>query len=188
MTKHVTFIIGSLRKGSFNAQFATIAAEALAHRGIDVDYLDFADVPVFNQDTEQPTPTAADRVRTQVAEADALWVFSPEYNFSYPGGLKNLLDWLSRPIKPFDFGGPTPLSGKTVAIASVAGKSAGAGVRAKLAELFRSPFTNNTLIGGEGTGASLTPDAFATGTASFDEETRAKLVAQAEELAAAIAD
>ena len=48
---------------------------------------------------EFPTPGEILRVRDEVSKADGIWIFTPEYNHSYPGGLKNLLDWLSRPVK-----------------------------------------------------------------------------------------
>ena len=48
------------------------------------------DVPVFSQDIEFPAPEAVRRVRKAVADADALWIVSPEYNHGVPGGLKNL--------------------------------------------------------------------------------------------------
>ncbi len=36
------------------------------------------------------------RVRERVTQADGVLITRPEYNFSVPGGLKNVLDWLSR--------------------------------------------------------------------------------------------
>ena len=52
----------------------------------------------MNQDIEHPAPEAVMRVREAVREADGLWLFSPEYNHAIPGPLKNLIDWLSRPV------------------------------------------------------------------------------------------
>lgn len=89
-------IIGSLRKDSYNRQLALVAKEVIDNRA-DFKILDFADVPLFNQDIELPTPMAVKRVREQVLLADGIWFFTPEYNHSIPGVLKNLIDWLSRP-------------------------------------------------------------------------------------------
>lgn len=50
----------------------------------------------MNEDIEFPAPEAVKRVREAVKAADGLWFFTPEYNHSYPGVLKNLIDWLSR--------------------------------------------------------------------------------------------
>ena len=41
----------------------------------------------MNQDIEFPAPEAVARVRKEVAEADGLWFFTPEYNHSYPGAV-----------------------------------------------------------------------------------------------------
>lgn len=40
------------------------------------------------------------KVRDMVKAADGTWLFTPEYNYSIPGTVKNLLDWLSRPLSP----------------------------------------------------------------------------------------
>ncbi|WP_065465281.1 NADPH-dependent FMN reductase [Bifidobacterium breve] len=44
--------------------------------------------------TNANPPAAVAAARKAVVEADGVWIFSPEYNYSYPGVLKNLLDWL----------------------------------------------------------------------------------------------
>ena len=93
MSKKVLFIVGSLRKGSFNHQLASQAENILADKA-EVSYLDFKDVPFFNQDIESPAPTAVAKAREEILAADAIWLFSPTYNWAIPGVVKNLLDWL----------------------------------------------------------------------------------------------
>ena len=132
--KKILFVIGSLRTKSFNRQVANVAKEIIGNRA-DVQELDYSDLPLLNQDIEQPEPEAVARIRKAVAEADGLWIFTPEYNMSYPGHLKNLLDWLSRPVKFMDYGTPTCINGKRVAISGAGGKAATANCRAKLTEL-----------------------------------------------------
>ena len=90
-------ITGSLRRDSFNRQLAQTAKMLLAERA-NFELLDFSDVPLFNQDIEYPAPEAVRRVRAAVKAADGVWFFTPEYNHSFPGVLKNLIDWLSRPV------------------------------------------------------------------------------------------
>ena len=58
----VLFIVGSLRQGSFNHQLAAQAEKALAGKA-EVAYLDYKDVPFFNQDLESPAPAAVAKVR-----------------------------------------------------------------------------------------------------------------------------
>ena len=132
--KKILFIIGSLRAKSFNRQVANVAKEIIGNRA-EVQELDYSDLPLLNQDIEQPEPAAVARIRKSITEADALWIFTPEYNMSYPGHLKNLLDWMSRPVKPLDYGTPTCINGKRVAICGAGGKAATANCRAKLTEL-----------------------------------------------------
>ena len=109
--KKILFIIGSLRKESFNRQLA-LEAEKMIGTQAEVTYLDYSDVPLINQDIEFPEPEAVGRLRATVKEADGIWVFSPEYNFSYPGHVKNLFDWLSRPLVAGDYETPTVINGK----------------------------------------------------------------------------
>ena len=132
--KKILFVIGSLRAKSFNRQVANVAREIIGNRA-EVQELDYSDLPLLNQDIEQPEPAAVARIRKTITEADGLWIFTPEYNKSYPGHLKNLLDWLSRPVKPMDYGTPTCINGKRVAISGAGGKAATADCRAKLTEL-----------------------------------------------------
>ena len=132
--KKILFIIGSLREKSFNRQLANEAMKIIGDRA-EVSELNFNDLPRLNQDIENPEPMVVARIRKTVSEADAIWIFTPEYNLSYPGHLKNLLDWLSRPVIPMDYGTPTCINGKRVAISGAGGKAATASSRAKLTEL-----------------------------------------------------
>ena len=132
--KKILFIIGSLRAKSFNRQVAHVAKEIIGEMA-EVQELDYSDLPLLNQDVEQTEPVAVARIRKAVTEADGLWIFTPEYNMSYPGHLKNLLDWLSRPVKFMDYGTPTCINGKRVAISGAGGKAATADCRKKLTEL-----------------------------------------------------
>ena len=93
-------IAGSLRENSYNRQLAEAAGALMREKHPEVGYgiLRWEDVPFMNQDIEHPAPEAVTRVREAVRETDGLWLFSPEYNHAIPGPLKNLLDWLSRPV------------------------------------------------------------------------------------------
>jgi chromate reductase len=90
-------IAGSLRKNSFNRAVAREAQKIVGDRA-DFEILDWSDVPFMNEDAEFPAPESVKRVREAVKAADGVWFFTPEYNHSVPGVLKNLIDWLSRPV------------------------------------------------------------------------------------------
>jgi chromate reductase len=89
-------ICGSMRKASLNRALLDAVAEVLpAHaRMTQVDSLD---LPIFNSDLEDPP--AVVQLKAAIAAADGVVFGVPEYNYSIPGGLKNALDWVSRPPK-----------------------------------------------------------------------------------------
>ena len=132
--KKILFIIGSLRTKSFNRQLANEAKNVIGNRA-EVLELDYSALPLLSQDIEQPEPAVVAQIRKTVSDADAIWIFTPEYNLSYPGHLKNLLDWMSRPVKFMDYGTPTCINGKRVALSGAGGKAATADCRKKLTEL-----------------------------------------------------
>ena len=175
--KKVLMIVGSLRKNSFNHQLAKQVAAMLAGKA-EVRFLQFADLPFMNQDIEFPAPESVARVRQAVQEADGIWIFSPEYNYQIPGVLKNLLDWLSRPLVPNDWERGSAVKGKPVTISGVARRSAAAGVRKHLSALLE--VMSMKLIGGVGSGAALDAGAFQTGVLNLTEENLAAIRAQAE--------
>ena len=174
--KKIMFIIGSLRTKSFNRQLAMKAKEIIGDRA-KVSELDYSDLPLLNQDIEQPEPTAVSRIRKAVSEVDAIWVFTPEYNFSYPGHVKNLFDWLSRPIKPLDYATPTCINGKRVAISGAGGKAATANCRTKLTELLS--FIKADVLP-EQTGIAVPAEAWGTDVLTLTDEQIAQLKAQAD--------
>lgn len=136
MEKKILFIVGSMRNHSFNRQLANDAKKMIGDKA-DVTFLDYRNIPFMNQDIEFPAPEEVARIRFEVEQADGIWIFTPEYNFSYPGVLKNLLDWLSRPLKQGDFGGASAISGRKVTFSAVAGRAAAKGSRAKLEEVLK---------------------------------------------------
>jgi len=92
--------------------------------------------------------------------------------------LKNLLDWLSRPLAPNDWERGSAVKGKSVTISGVAGRSGAAGVRKHLSALLE--VMSMKLIGGMGTGISADAESFATNKLHLSEENYAALQEQAE--------
>ena len=181
--KKIVFVVGSLRKKSFNGVLAGIAESALKGKA-DVTYIRPDEVPFLNQDIEFPPPEAVVKVRNIVQEADAVWIFSPEYNYNIPGAEKNLLDWLSRPLIADDPERMTAVVGKKVTICGVGGKNMTATVRARLVDMLE--FMRMELVGGMGNGFALPPSAFATGAWEPEQEVVEAIYKQAEELLRAL--
>lgn len=176
--KKILFVVASLRTKSFNRQMAIVAKEIIGNRA-EVQELDFSDLPLLSQDIEQPELEVLARIRKDVSEADGLWIFTPEYNMSYPGHLKNLLDWLSRPVKPMDYGTPTCINGKRVAISGAGGKAATADCRAKLTELLT--FMKADVLK-EQVGIAVPAEAWGTDVLTLTEEQKAELKVLADKL------
>ncbi len=100
---NVIGISGSLRKGSFNTA-ARRAAQGLAPEGMTIEVAQIGDLPLYNDDVRAAGfPPPAERLRAQLAAADAILLVTPEYNYSISGVLKNAIDWASRPPnQPFE--------------------------------------------------------------------------------------
>ena len=178
--KNILFIVGSLRKQSFNRQLAALAEKMLADR-YNITYLAFEDVPLMNQDLEASVPASVNRVRKEVLAADGIWIFTPEYNFSYPGLLKNLFDWLSRPMDISDFTNPSAVVGKKVTASGAGGKNQTMSCRAKLNELLE--FIKMDVMKEPQTGIVLGVEAWTKGEFNLTDEQMAQLKEQAEKFA-----
>jgi chromate reductase len=96
----VLALSASLRVESLNTRLISLAANRLAAHGatIDVAAMSEFDSPSYNADTQELAgfPAGVEEFRHRLEPAHAVVVSSPEYNFSMPGGLKNLIDWASR--------------------------------------------------------------------------------------------
>lgn len=107
----VVTLLGSLRKGSFNAMVARTLPK-VAPAGMEVAPLpSIVDIPLYDADIQQEEgfPQSVEAIAAQIREADGVVIVTPEYNYSVPGGLKNAIDWLSRLPEQ-------PLAGKPVLI------------------------------------------------------------------------
>src|SRR4051795_5267070 len=91
-------ISGSLRRGSHNRRLLRAAGRALPP-GVDlVEWEGLAGLPAFDEDLESTPPPPVQEFLEAIEEADGILIATPEYNASVPGGLKNALDWASRPF------------------------------------------------------------------------------------------
>lgn len=134
-------ISGSIRVDSYNTALLRAFGERLPE-GVEFDIATPAGLPLYDADLEHEAQDAVQLLAAKVAGADGVVIASPEYNHGIPGGLKNLIDWLSRPPSG------KPFSGKRVGIMSASPSFVGgARVHAQLklvllgvgAELFSYP-------------------------------------------------
>ncbi len=228
--KHIVFIIGSLRKDSFNRQLAMVVESLLKDRFV-ISYLDFENIPYFNQDKEsqqdnkstsqqveglcssskslsvskssssshrsedgeleagsmafrqQPIANGfcLKEIRQQILDCDGIWVFTPEYNRSYPGLLKNLFDWLSRPMDISNPTNATAVQGKKITVSGAGGNNKTASCREKLNELLR--FIKMDVMTEPQTGIALGKEAWTNGEFKLTDEQLSELKMQAEKFA-----
>jgi chromate reductase, NAD(P)H dehydrogenase (quinone) len=95
-TFRVGYFVGSLTTKSLNRLLAK-ALTKLAPKELEMTEIPFRDVPLYSADFDQNFPPPAQALKDAIARADAVLFVTPEYNRSIPGGLKNAIDWASRP-------------------------------------------------------------------------------------------
>lgn len=173
--KKVLFVVGSLREGSFNRQLANQTAE-LMQDAMDVSWLDFRNLPLMNQDIESPVPEEVQKARQAFLDADGVWFFTPEYNGMIPGGEKNLLDWMSRPLVPGDVKSGTALRGRKVTASGCGGRFATSRVREQLNQLLKNCMAD--VMTEPQTGVWVPPEAMKSGDWTIPDEVKEELKAQ----------
>ncbi|WP_042224198.1 NADPH-dependent FMN reductase [Oceanobacillus manasiensis] len=110
----VIAIVGSIRKNSYNLQLAKHVQKRYAEQ-FEVEILDLAPLPMYNQDIELDAPQEVLDFKAKVKEADAVLWITPEYNSSIPGVLGNAIDWLSRVDRVMN-GKPSIIMGSSMGI------------------------------------------------------------------------
>lgn len=139
---NVITIVGSLRKGSYNAALARELPK-WQPAGMSITASpSWASFPIYNADDQNTTgfPKDVEVLADAIRKADGVIFVTPEYNYGIPGGLKNAIDWVSR-LKD------QPFKDKPVAIQSATGGPMG-GARMQYhmrqAMVFLNAFTFNT--------------------------------------------
>jgi chromate reductase len=92
----VGYMVGSLARASINRKLAK-ALVRLAPSELSLDEIRFAELPLYSYDYDADYPPVARAFKEAIAGVDAVLFVTPEYNRSIPGGLKNAIDWASRP-------------------------------------------------------------------------------------------
>jgi chromate reductase len=92
----VGYFVGSLSSSSINRLLAK-ALVRLAPPALELTEIPIKDLPLYSADYDADYPPVARAFKQAIAEVDAVLFVTPEYNRSIPGGLKNAIDWASRP-------------------------------------------------------------------------------------------
>jgi len=95
-TYNVGYFVGSLATASINRLLAK-ALVRLAPPELQFKEISFKELPLYSYDYDADYPPVARAFKQAIADADAVLFVTPEYNRSIPGGLKNAIDWASRP-------------------------------------------------------------------------------------------
>lgn len=96
---YIPIILGSTRQGRQSPKAANFIHKRMAQSGrIDTEIIDLREYPFPIMEErlrflEEPPPRLRD-FSARIQRADGLVIVSPEYNFGYPGVLKNALDYL----------------------------------------------------------------------------------------------
>ena len=110
MAKHkLGILVGSNRRESINRKLAAALARLGANQ-FEAKFVQIDDLPMYNQDHENPVPAPVVRFKAELAACDALLFVTPEHSRSIPAVLKNAIDWGARPW------GKTSWPGKPAAI------------------------------------------------------------------------
>ena len=92
----VGYLVGSFSSTSINRLLAKALAQ-LAPPELELFEIPIKDLPIYSQDYDADFPPAARALKKAIADVDAILFVTPEFNRSIPGGLKNAIDWASRP-------------------------------------------------------------------------------------------
>jgi chromate reductase len=95
-TFKVGYFVGSLASGSINRKLAK-ALTRLAPEHLECTEIPIRELPLYSYDYDADFPPVAKAFKNAIAAVDAVLFVTPEYNRSIPGGLKNAIDWASRP-------------------------------------------------------------------------------------------
>ncbi len=111
---YIPIILGTAREGRQSEKVAKFILEQTKKAGVESDIIDTRSFRIEATDNTQSQPEAKEYAE-KVEKADGLIVVSPEYNHSFPGELKMMLDMAYRQYfnKPIGFCGVSagPLGG-----------------------------------------------------------------------------
>ncbi|HYJ89862.1 MAG TPA: NAD(P)H-dependent oxidoreductase [Pyrinomonadaceae bacterium] len=105
MTPKILAFAGSLRELSYNKRVLNVAVEGARRAGGEVEVIDLRDypMPIYNVDDVEKNGFDPNALRLQelMSQYHGFLIATPEYNGSIPGGMKNMIDWVSRKNERF---------------------------------------------------------------------------------------
>lgn len=94
-------IAGSIGEQSYNRMLLQYIAKHFENL-VDIELLNIDDVPVFNEDEDLSDNIEIQKVYQKVYGADGVILATPEHNHTVTAAIKNVIEWLSFKLHPFD--------------------------------------------------------------------------------------
>lgn len=133
-------IAGSIGDESYNRMLLQFMAMQFNHE-VDIELLDINRVPMFTQDDELIDEHAIQYLSQKIQSADGVIIATPEHNHTIPAVLKNVIEWLSYKLHPFD--------GKPVMIVGASYQSQGTSrAQLHLRQIMEAPGVNAIVLPG----------------------------------------
>lgn len=93
-TKNIFVLIGSASQNSANQKLIDSLAKMLQDKFHFIVYPDLKTLPHFNPElSSNNPPEQIIKLRSKIEKADGIIICTPEYIFSIPSGLKNVIEW-----------------------------------------------------------------------------------------------
>ena len=108
---YIPIILGTAREGRYSEEAANFLLAQTKEANFNSEILDVRDYRIEATDATGELPQAK-KLKEKIAKADGIIIVSPEYNGSYPGALKNVLDYLKSEYVKKSFGIVTVSSGQ----------------------------------------------------------------------------
>ncbi|MGO2931781.1 NAD(P)H-dependent oxidoreductase [Microbacterium sp.] len=120
MSYQVGYFVGSLSSTSINRVLSK-ALIRVAPNDLEFTEIPIRDLPLYSQDYDDDYPAEGRSLKDSISASDAILFVTPEYNRSIPGGLKNAIDWASRPWGQNSFDHmPTAVIGASIGVIGTA--------------------------------------------------------------------
>ena len=94
----ISIILGTARKGRQSEKVAKYLLKKVKNNGFESEIIDVRDYRLEATDNTQETEKAK-KFGLKIENSDAIIIVSPEYNHSYPGELKMMLDMIYNQYK-----------------------------------------------------------------------------------------